>query len=330
MQSVDNHFLLLIRFQYISIMDWRIKASLQKVLATTTLGDKLNHLPITFNKKYHQNVFLYQSHECLRKVNFCPINLYDSPIALEIGTGYSIVSSIVLSLLGFEKVVTVDITKDLRFSTFKKQIKHIDNPNFLKSIASKSLYSEQELRYKFSAIKKMTSFDELFNYLNIDYIAPYTFDDIEKVSSKFSYICSQVVLEHVNPIVLEELFKRTKKWLNNGYAVHTINFIDHFANPGFFQDKGISEFNFLRYSDRYWSFWAKNPIAYTNRLSYFYYLELSKKNSLEIIDFVGENYRERIELDQNLIHCDVIKKYNNKPSVEDLTKFQRGTLIVKG
>lgn len=310
-------------------MDWRIKASLQKILALSKLGDKLNHLPVTFNKKYHKNVFLYQTHECLRKFSYCNIDLYNTATALEIGTGYSILSSIVLSLLGFEKVVTVDITKDLRFSTFKKQIKHIDSPDFLKSIASKSRYTDKELEHKISEIKNMSSFEALFDHLNIVYIAPYDFDGIENISSKFNYICSQVVLEHIHPEVLDELFKRTKKWLKDGYAVHTINFIDHFANPGFFQDKKISEFNFLRYSDKDWSFWAGNPIAYTNRLSYIHYLELCKKFNLEVVDFVGENYRERTELDINLIHGDVIKKYNRDLKLSELTKFQRGTLIVK-
>jgi SAM-dependent methyltransferase len=310
-------------------MNWRIKASLQKVLSASTLGDKLNHLTVTFGKKYHQNVFLYQSHECLRKFSCCPPSV-NRDVALEIGTGYSILSSVVLSLLGFGKVVTVDITRDLRFSTFKKQIKHIDDPDFLKSISSKSIYTEQELLNKVSAIKKASSFEALFDCLNIIYIAPYTFDDIEKVSSKFDYICSQVVLEHIHPDILEELFKRTKRWLKNGYAVHTINFIDHFANPGLFQDKGISEFNFLRFSDKYWSFWAGNSIAYTNRLSHIYYLELCKKLNLEIVDFIGENYRERVELDLNSIHRDVLQKYVTEFSMEELTKFQRGTLILKG
>ena len=156
---------------------------------------------------------------------------------------------------------------------------------------------------------------------------PYSFDDIENVSSKFDYICSQVVLEHVHPTVLEELFKRTKKWLN-GYCVHTINFIDHFANPGIFQDKKISEFNFLKYSDKNWSFWAGNSIAYTNRLSYVYYLGLCKKFNLQVIDFIGENYRERAELDLKLIHNDVVKKYDIDLNLSELTIYQRGTLIV--
>ena len=310
-------------------MNWRIKAILQKFLAASKLGDTLNHLPVTFNKKYHQNVFLYQTQECLRKFGYCDVDIRRG-IALEIGTGYAIMSAIVLSLLGFEKVITVDITKDLRFSTFKKQIVYIDTPSFLDSILTKSIYSEVEVKNKISFIKETKSLNELFDFLNIKYIAPYNFDDIEKQSLCFDYISSQVVLEHIMPEILDMLFEKTKEWLaKHGFCVHTINFIDHFANPGFFQDASISEFNFLRFSDKQWLFWAGNPIAYTNRLGYIYYLELCEKWKLEVVDFVGENYRERVGLDQNLIHSDVIKKYDTAFNLNELTKFQRGTLIIK-
>lgn len=139
-----------------------------------------------------------------------------------------------------------------------------------------------------------------------------------------------MVLEHISPDVLNELFQKTKAWLTKGgFCIHTVNFIDHFANPGFFQDKSISEFNFLRYSDKYWSFWAGNSITYTNRLSYVYYLQLSEKYNLNVVDFIGENYRKRVELDLSFIHKDVINKYISNPEMEDLTKFQRGTFIIK-
>ena len=164
---------------------------------------------------------------------------------------------------------------------------------------------------------------------NITYIAPYKFEDIEKLSTSFTYISSQVVLEHVYPKIINEIFEKTKKWLQkDGVCVHTINFIDHFANPGIFQDKNISEFNFLKYSDKFWEFWAGNSIAYTNRLSYIYYLEMAKKYNLEIVDFKGENYRIRKELDPKLIHQDVLNKYKSI-HLEELTRYQRGTLILK-
>ncbi|HEX9979000.1 MAG TPA: hypothetical protein VGB50_00375 [Flavobacterium sp.] len=312
-------------------MDWHIKAFIQKVLAVSRFGDKMNHHLITLNKNYHKNVVTYQSHEALRKFSYSKLDLSNNLVALEIGTGYSLVSAISLALVGFEKIITVDITKDVTFSSFQKQSKYLDEEIFVNSILTHSKFSQSELRSKIGRIRKVSSLAELFELLNINYIAPYSFDDIEKVSAEFDYITSQVVLEHVSPDILDTLFKKTKHWIDkDGYCVHTINFIDHFANPGLFQDKSISEFNFLKYSDKYWESWTGNSIAYTNRLSYLYYLELAEKYNFKIVDFLGENYRDRVDLNPALIHPDVIKKYSENPNRDSLTKYQRGTLILKG
>jgi hypothetical protein len=310
-------------------MNWKIKAVLQKILALTKIGDRLNHIPATLNKKYHYNVTLYQTHECIRRFRYCAIDLSKNKTALEIGTGYSVISSVVLSLLGFHKIITVDITKDLRFNTFRKQIQHLEKPENLNKIVANSIFSEKEIKNKIEIIKQQNALTAVFELLNIMYIAPYSFDTIENLSDEFDYITSLVVLEHISPNTLEVLFEKTKKWLiKDGFCIHTINFIDHFANEGFFQDKNISEFNFLRYSDKYWNHWSGNSIAYTNRLSYLYYLELCDKHNLNVVDFIGENYRERKEMDLNLIHDDILKKYRSIPQREDLVRFQRGTLIM--
>lgn len=310
-------------------MNWKIKASLQKILALTSVGDKLNHISVTLNKKYHYNVALYQTCECIRKFNYSKIDFSDKKTALEIGTGYSLISSVVLSLIGFDKIITVDVTKDISFSTFKKQIKHIESTEILERITASSVFSKKEIIEKLKLIKHKKSLESLFDLLNITYLASYDFEDIEKHKTEFDYITSQVVLEHVTPNFLTELFKNTKKWLTKkGICVHTINFIDHFSNPGFFQDKTISEFNFLKYSDQHWKFWAGNSIAYTNRLSYLYYMEMCKEHQLTVVDFIGENYRKRIALDLKLIHNDILKKYKSLTNIEELTKFQRGTLII--
>jgi hypothetical protein len=312
-------------------MNWKIKASLQIFLSKSKIGDKLNHIPATFQKNYHNYVFWYQASECIRKFKEGKIilNKEINSNALEIGTGYSLISPIVLFLLGFKSIVTVDITKDISFKTFKKQSKFLDSEQFLETIAAQSIFNREEIENKIILINRAQNFETLFRLTNITYIAPYKFEDIEKLSISFTYISSQVVLEHVYPKIIDEIFEKTKKWLEkDGVCVHTINFIDHFANPGIFQDKTISEFNFLKYSDKYWNFWAGNSIAYTNRLSYIYYLEMAKKHDLEIVDFKGENYRIRKELDSNLIHQDVINKYKSI-QLEELTRYQRGTLILK-
>lgn len=311
-------------------MDWRVKAIIQKTLSLTRIGDKMNHLLATLNSKYHENIVTYQSHETLRKYSYTKLDTHNNLVALEIGTGYNVISAVSLALIGFKKVVTVDITRDISFSSFRKQAKFLREGPFLELIQKYSSYPLTLLESKISKINACNSFEELFKELNIIYLAPYTFDDITDSCSNFDYITSQVVLEHVSPELLNELFRRTKEWLKkDGYCVHTINFIDHFANPGFFQDKSISEFNFLRFSDKYWAKWAGNPIAYTNRLSYIFYLNLCKTYNITVVDFIGENYRKRVELNLNQIHSDILDKYELIPPLSELTKFQRGTLILK-
>ncbi len=310
-------------------MNWKIKALIQKILSTTKLGDSLNHIPATLNKKYHYNVTFYQAHECIRKFSYCNIDVSTKKTALEIGTGYSLISAIILSIIGFQKIITIDITKDIRFSSYKKQVHYLDHPEILKSIHSVSIFTEQEIISKINEIQKTKTLDSLFKLLNIKYIAPYTFSEVLTYAKEFDYISSQVVLEHVSPEILNDLFQFTKKTIHKDqFCVHTINFIDHFANPGFFQDKSISEFNFLKYSDKYWKYWAGNSIAYTNRLSYLYYLELCKKFDLKIVDFIGDNYRITKKINHKSIHKDILKKYNPNINIEDLTKYQRGTLII--
>jgi len=312
-------------------MDWRIKASLQKVLSLSRIGDKLNHIPVTLNKNYHYNVVRYQHYECLRKFGYISLNLSSEKcVGLEIGTGYSLISPIILYLLGFNKVITVDIDKDANFKTFQKQVPFLLKEEFVKEIANIGIYTENEIKEKLNAICSCRNLDDILKFCNIRYIAPYSLNDIENEVKYFDYISSQVVFEHIPPEFLEQLFKKFKAWLKKGsYTVHTINFIDHYANHGIFEDKSISEFNFLRFSDSYWKFWSGNSIAYTNRLCYLYYQDLFEENDIEILDFIGENYRSKKELDLQKIHKDVLQKYKSQPNLEELVKYQRGTFICK-
>ncbi|WP_298510345.1 methyltransferase domain-containing protein [uncultured Kordia sp.] len=313
-------------------MHWKIKASLQKILHFTKIGDQLNHIPATLIKDYHKNVCLYQYYECIRKFEASNIQLATETkkSALEIGTGYSLIAPVILYLLGFETVVTVDISKDVSMKTFQKQIQYLNDDALLQTIVKHGKFSLSEIKEKLTQIQSFKTLEKVVAFCNIIYIPRYTLDAIESTQNSFDYICSQVVFEHIPPAFLQDLFAKMKVWLTeDGRAVHTINFIDHFANPGFFQDKNISEFNFLKYSDATWNFWAGNDIAYTNRLSYLYYLELCEANELTVIDFIGENYRAHHPLPAAAIHEDIIKKYKQLSNVEYVCKYQRGTLIFK-
>ena len=87
---------------------------------------------------------------------------------------------------------------------------YLDDPEALKLIVSNSIYTEQEILEKIKTIKKATTLEAVLNLQHIEYIAPYTFKDLNSFSKKIDYIASQVVLEHVHPEFLDELFKFRK------------------------------------------------------------------------------------------------------------------------
>ena len=125
-------------------MHWKIKATLQKILSFSNLGDVLNHIPSTLNSNYHKNVFKYQFFECVRKFDQISLNLKAKPrTALEIGTGYSIIAPIILFLLGFDKILTIDITNDISFRTFKKQFKEITTNEYISFLEVNSIHDQK-------------------------------------------------------------------------------------------------------------------------------------------------------------------------------------------
>ncbi len=310
-------------------LNWKIKAALQIILSKTKMGDKINHLHAKLQSNYNKNVCNYQFYECLRKYKLIPKPV-SKEYALEIGTGYSLISPITLYLLGYKKIITVDITEDLDFKTVKKQLKFLLDETILNELSKECKKPKEGIKQKIKNLLTCINLKQLLLKANITYIPEYTFKDIESLNLQFDYIYSQVVLEHIKPKILQELFKKTGVWLTkNGYSIHTINFIDHFANTGFFEDKSISLFNFLKYSDKFWLFWAGNSIAYTNRLSYMYYFELCDLNSLKVLNFIGENYRENRLNKELKIHPDILNHYKNTYKISDFTKYQRGTLLFK-
>ena len=90
--------------------------------------------------------------------------LNNDAIALKIGTRYSIISPILLSLLGFHKVITVDITEDIIFLTFKKQIKFLNQKKFVALLSQNSIYSKVVIEEKITKIAGISSLNEVFQY----------------------------------------------------------------------------------------------------------------------------------------------------------------------
>jgi hypothetical protein len=314
-------------------MNWKLKAILQKILSQSRVGDKINHWNAASGKDYYPNGITYHFSEFFQKfrlVNNFTKESFPNRNALEIGTGYFMVEPLLLSLLGFKQVFTVDISKDVTLKTVRRTLDYLFTEKYLEEIKKHSSMSPEEIEKQIQMINQSHSLEELLRQSRIVYIAPYQSGELVLPDMRFDWIFSQVVFEHIPPQKLEKLFAVFQNSIaDDGAMVHTINFIDHFTNPGFWSDREISEFNFLKFSDAEWNFWAGNDIAYTNRLSHLFYFELAERHGFTVEKFEGTNYREKKNFSAALIHDDVIRNYQKAVDRNDLLKYQRGIFLYK-
>jgi hypothetical protein len=315
-------------------MDWRIKASLQKVFSAFKAGDKLNHLGSRLmNPNYMGQKIEYHIDEALihlEKLNQCGYRISEGDVFLELGTGYAIVESLTMILLGASKVITVDITRDIKF---KESLRYVNmfTDKHIKTIADKSFYTEREIIEKLETLRRVKSLDEFLEKAGIVYIAPYDLSDLKPYYGQIKVYYSQVVLEHVPEPIFKDIFIESKKVLmDGGYHSHIANLTDHFRNPGLFRDNSITDINFLKYSDNYWNSWCGNDIAYVNRLRFPYYVNLFKNLGFEILDIDKQKEKDRMNelLSYEEIHND-IKSLYNKDELMDTLWVQRFHIICR-
>ena len=305
-------------------MDWRVKASLQKIFSTFRMGDKLNHLGSRLmNPNYMQHKIGYHVNEALIHLNQLEKNGYalgPEDVFFELGTGYAIVESLTIMLLGAKKVITVDITEDVKFD---ESLKYLDMfaDEHIQKIAKKSLYTDREIRERINQLKSSANMEDFLAKAGITYIAPYSVDDLKKYAGEVKVCYSQVVLEHVPEPVMREIFSETRNMLMpGGYHSHIVNLTDHFRNPGIFRDNKITDVNFLRYSDKYWNRWCGNDIAYVNRLRFPFYMRFFSDLGFSILDVDKQKEDDRMNelLSYEQIHDDIKSKYDRDELMDTL------------
>lgn len=305
-------------------MDWRVKASIQKVLSMFSAGDKLNHIgSMLMNPNYMEEKIGYHIDEGLihfNRLTQCGYRIGESDTLLELGTGYAIVESLTMILLGAKKVITVDITKDVKF---KESMAYLDmfTDDHVKTIASNSRYNESQIWEKINELKSSRDMGDFLLRAGITYIAPYAVSDLKSLAGKITVCYSQVVLEHVPEPVMWEIFSESRSWLvDGGYHSHIVNLTDHFRNPGIFRDNKITDVNFLRYPDNYWNAWCSNSIAYVNRLRFPFYTKMFRELGFRILDIDKQKEQNRMNelLTYDEISGDVKVKYDKNELMETL------------
>ena len=232
-------------------INWKLKSLLYKIFSQLKLNKTFYFIQKYVTKRSNVNI---KPSVRLWKLHSDNIKEYQIKTVLEIGAGKSLEQNIFFSYFfnnSLEQMV-IDIRKMIDFDLVNEASKQISE-----------LLNVQKL-------KSVNSYDDLFNFYNIKYIAPYKTQNLIEEKKVFDLCISTTTLEHFSIRDLRTLFKDLGIVLKKGgYISAIIDYSDHYSHT----DRNISELNFLKYSEKQWQNY-NNTYLYQNRLRHDDYVKL--------------------------------------------------------
>lgn len=215
------------------------------------LDDKLQHAAdhLRFARKYR-----------LPRERFC----------LELGTGWYPIVPVCMYLAGAKTAVTIDLSPLLTEAGIRETVERLQARFKEGPGESFAAYFRRERLEAFLALEpKQMSGDALLEAMAIEYRNGDA-QGLDEPSDHFHLIHSNNVFEHVQPKVLEGILREFERVMRpGGLGSHFIDMSDHFAHL----DQSISIYNFLRFSEKQWS-WIDNSVQPQNRWRLSDYLKL--------------------------------------------------------
>lgn len=270
---------------------WILKAAVQKTISLLPLRNQIN---FWFQKNITRGVRLDAGHLRWKLIHARDHLAFRRkygedlpPVCLELGTGWYPIVPIMLFLHGAQKIQTIDLNAHLTKATLQTSCQKI----ILEKTAGRlekifpELQPDRWIHFMKTA-ERLTglSLEEALNELHIKA----TVGDARQLAvpdHTFDFICSNNTFEHIFPEVLADILREFKRVLKPGGVMsHFIDLSDHFAHF----DPSINIYNFLRFSEKQWS-WIDNDIQPQNRLRWPQYKLLYQELNLSITE---ESVRE--------------------------------------
>ncbi len=263
-------------------MNWRVKGLIQKVLANLPGGQRHNSLlqqRLGGLKSFDANVDMKVRADWLVLVDH--MQRLQWPLTgcryVEIGTGWYPTLPVCFYLVGGAKCFTYDLSPLFDFELTKRLLVRLET--HLAEIAAKTGVSEQLLRERLAHLRGANDFEDFCSRSGIEYRAPADATATTLATGSVDVVFSNSVLEHVTKEALDALMQETRRILRpGGLAIHSVNCGDHYA----YFDRGISQINYLRYTERQWRLW-NNDLQYQNRLRPDDFLASAERAGLELV-----------------------------------------------
>lgn len=222
----------------------------------------------------------------------------------EFGAGWDLIIPLAYYAFGVQHQTLIDIRPNLRLELVNDTLsRFIKYKSKLESLTNRPL--------RVSPVK-ISDTSDLFNHFGIRWLAPIDARNTPFPSESFDFISNTDTLEHIPENDLTKILKECHRLLKpNGIMSCSAGLEDHYC----YFDKTISHYNFLKFSDKTWTFF--NPsIHFQNRLRYPDYIKLIKQSGFEI---ANRDVERPTDADVEILkHLRLADKFKAKYSIEDL------------
>ncbi|MDQ2910832.1 MAG: class I SAM-dependent methyltransferase [Actinomycetota bacterium] len=259
-------------------MRWLAKAALQRGLGLLPQGERLNYVfqrRVLRSLPASESVFRRKFARALQHLRVYEEHGPGTPAAeacfYEFGAGWDLAIPLSYATLGVGRQVLVDIRPSVRIELVNESLAAFERLwGDLESEAGR------ELR---PLGPPLGSVVELEERLGITYLAPRDARATGLPAESLDFVASTDTCEHIPADDLAAIFRESLRLLRTGGAFSCrIDLQDHYA----YFDRGLSRYNFLRYSDRTWSL-VNSPLHHQNRLRAPDYLRLVREAGFELV-----------------------------------------------
>lgn len=260
-------------------MRWVLKALTQQALSRIPRGERLNYvlqrrvlgsLPASdeaFRRKVSR---AFQHFEAF--VELGPRRPIGEAVFYEFGAGWDLAVQLAYWALGVERQTVVDIRPILRIELVNDTIAKVERlRGDLEEEAGRGLRSPGPANLR--------GLEDLRERFGIDYLAPRDARGTRLPAGSLDFVSSTDTAEHIPENDLLRILVECRRLLKpDGLLSYRADLEDHYSRV----DRGVSRYNFLRYSDRAWSIF--NPsLHHQSRLRHPDYVRLTQAAGFEIV-----------------------------------------------
>lgn len=211
---------------------------------------------------------------------------------MDVGTGWFHLNAFLFWLVGDYKVYLFDVADKARHTYISNYLQHIhDNIDLL--VEELGIDRDVSLR-KLEELLRMETREEIYEACNFELCITKETDSPFLPENSIDFMVSTCVLNHIAPsALLPELVALRRMLKPEGRMFHQLGHQDHWT----YHDRSANQFNYYRYSDRWYSTMFNTKFEFQNRLVKQEWLALFRQCDLEVEDYdtnITDESREQI------------------------------------